>query len=164
MFPYNPGLSLPCSQTPTEPPQLALMRCFGVVPGTPMPKTSVINLSRLNSRALTVTVYASCLHFYRLRKTRFRRLAKPYPTKTFTLSETSSLLGALIISNFNELLLISQRPEFSSARGKFCYAFIPNFCNFFKRISELIDSSYFQYISSILFFLHFSNFRLSRSH
>ena len=78
VFPCNPLLSLPCSKTPTEPLQLAMIRWFGVVPGSPMPKTSVKNLSRLNSKALTVTVYASCLYLYRRRKTRFRRLAKPY--------------------------------------------------------------------------------------
>jgi len=63
VFPCNPCLPLLRSQTPTEPPQLAFIRCFGVVPVASNSKTSVITkISRLYHEALTVTVYASCQH------------------------------------------------------------------------------------------------------
>ena len=92
--PYWPFLvrrspALPCSHAtpfcicfalrprPNRPSSPWFMRWLGVVPGAPRPKTSMIDLSRLNNEAFTVTVYASCQYLYWLRKTRFRWMASP---------------------------------------------------------------------------------------
>ena len=47
----------------TAPTRLGFLRWFGVVPDASKPRTSMIELSRLNDEASTVTVYASCHHF-----------------------------------------------------------------------------------------------------
>jgi len=72
-FPGNPSVPLPCSQTPAEPRCLASLRHLGVAPRMTTRKASaILDLSELNHTASALTVYASCRHYGRRRKTRFR--------------------------------------------------------------------------------------------
>ena len=72
MFPGNPNVPLPCSQTPAGPRRLAFaaLRCCSRCSDDESSNHFLI--SRLYDTALALAVYASCRPLGRLRKTRFR--------------------------------------------------------------------------------------------
>ena len=63
VFPCNPLSVFAMFSDPDRTFPTRLLRWFGIAPDFPMPRTSVRNISRLNSMASTVTVYASYRHF-----------------------------------------------------------------------------------------------------
>ena len=72
MFPGNPIVPMPCSQTPAGPLRFAIsaLRCCPRC--SDCEGSNHIIISRLNHTACALAVYASCRHHWRLRKTRFR--------------------------------------------------------------------------------------------
>ena len=75
-FPVNPFVPLPCSLTPVEPGRLTLAALRFRPPSQKRggPRTT-LNLSELYHTASALAVYASCRHYWRRRKTRFRGMA-----------------------------------------------------------------------------------------
>ena len=78
---------------------LSVYRSFGVAPFEVKNKASTINdLSRLIRIPLTIAVYASCIYFYILCKTRFRWVTSPFRIGLFTYLVTQS---CFIIHTYN---------------------------------------------------------------